>query len=237
MTFRSLTKAMLASALLMATSLVFSQDDSDTGGGETTPNETRPHDNILIGVPGGVGHESAVTSTRDPGDVDLIIDISGFNSWDEFGAAVNELSAANIGGDSIMTGIGWDVTITTVGASWLSEANLIFSTPASPGVFITPGAADGAPGSMSYSSGGIIDLSENMIPDIPAVNGSIDMEWYEGFDDVAGAIDATWDAGTVTVRYTPGITVPTLGEYGMLAMILTLVGLGLYQIRKRKALA
>ncbi len=56
--------------------------------------------------------------------MDLIFDISGFNSWDDLGAAVNELADADIGLMSVMTGIGWDVTLTTVGASWLSEADL-----------------------------------------------------------------------------------------------------------------
>jgi hypothetical protein len=229
-----MTKATLALAVLMATSMAFSQDDRDEGG--STPGETRPYSDRVIGTPGGTSTASPVIGTRDPGDVDLIIDITGANSWDALGAPVNETDSADIGTGGIMTGIGWDVTITTVGASWLSEAECIFSTIDSPGVFITPGAADGAPGTGSYSSGGVIDLSDNGIPDIPAVNGTIDMEFYESFDDVANAIDATWDSGTLTVRYTPGISVPTLGEYGMLAMILTLVGLGLYQIRRRKAL-
>lgn len=58
-----------------------------------------------------------------------------------------------------LTGIGWDVDVSTVGNSWLSEATVYFDNDTlSDGVFLTPGFNDSFSGSSTYSSGGIVDL-------------------------------------------------------------------------------
>jgi hypothetical protein len=83
-------------------------------------------------------------------------DISGAQSWDAYAAATNEVhvldAAALIGLPSgtpvTMNGIGWDVTIETVGGSYLSEARMYFDDNIAPdgtGLFLTPGVNDGSP--------------------------------------------------------------------------------------------
>jgi len=122
------------------------------------------------------------------------VDISGVQSWDSFGSPNNTVLTNDSGGmGSVMTGIGWDVTIATIGASWLSEPVIYFdgSDQDGSGLFLTPGAADGFPGTASYSSGGIVDLTDNGIPDVPVLaDGLIHMEFFESFDDVSNAADA-----------------------------------------------
>lgn len=137
----------------------------------------------------------------------ITVDISGINSWDLAGATVNETLAVAIGGDFQVVGIGWDVTLQTVGASWLSEAVIGFENA----VNLSVGIVDDTPGTMSYSSGGILDLTS--IDDgaggtldlsfFSGADGNIDIEFFESFDDVAGAIDATFLQGSLQIQYVP----------------------------------
>jgi hypothetical protein len=75
-------------------------------------------------------------------------------------------------------------------------------------VFLRPGAGDNFAGTESYSSGGIIDLSDNGIADIVLSDGIVDLEFYESFDDAANAIDGQWVRGTLTLEYEGGDVVP-----------------------------
>lgn len=135
----------------------------------------------------------------------IVIDhcITGAQSWDAYAAATNEVhvldAAALIGLPSgtpvTMNGIGWDVTIETVGGSWLSEARMYFDDNIAPdgtGLFLTPGVNDGFPGLATYASGGIVDLSDNGIANIALPDGLLRLEFYEGFDDAAGQVDANY---------------------------------------------
>ena len=88
------------------------------------------------------------------------------------------------------------MTLTTVGASWLSEAQISFQGD----VFLTVGADD-FPGSGSYSSGGVILLADVGIPNIGIVDGSMPIEFFEGFDDVPDAVDAIYTDGELTIEY------------------------------------
>jgi len=128
--------------------------------------------------------------------------------WDLQGDSSNQILLIDvnaelggvIGGAASMTGIGWDVTTSTVGASWLSEAVFYFDDNINPdgtGLFLTPGSADGFPGTASYSNP-IIDLTDNGISDIALADGILRLELYDSFDDVSDAIDA-FNSGTLTV--------------------------------------
>lgn len=121
-------------------------------------------------------------------------------SWDAQDDPDNVIASCVSGGS--ITGFEWtNVTIETVGASWLSEATLLFSdTGVTNGINLTIGNGDDMAGTMTYSSGGIIDLTDNALPDItPGMDGNFIMQIYESFDDTADAIDANFTAGTVTV--------------------------------------
>lgn len=155
-------------------------------------------------------------------------DVGGIESWDLVGDSSNTVIefdlAAALGlasGTSIaFNGIGWDVTISTVGASWLSEARIYFDDNISPdlvGLFLSPGIADGTPGTGSYSSGGILKLADAGIDDVVLPNGILRMEFNESFDDVADAVDAIW-SGTLTLQAIPAPgTLALLGLGGFAA--------------------
>jgi hypothetical protein len=127
-----------------------------------------------------------------------------------------------------MTGIGWDVCLTTVGGSWMSEARFYFdgSDHDFSGLFLTPFFANSAPGSGCTTSGGTIDLTDNGIPDIPILaDGNLYIQLFEGFDDVADAVDADWDApSSLSIVYTPPVAVPTVGQWGLIVLGVALLG-------------
>ena len=118
--------------------------------------------------------------------------------------------------DAFVTGIGWDVSITTEDPSWLSEASYDLNGE----IFLSPGAGEDNPGSNSYSSGGILDLGDNALPDILAAGGILNIEFFDSFDDFAGAIDA-FSSGSLTFAVDYKVPAPAglavLGLGGLVA--------------------
>jgi len=145
----------------------------------------------------------------------LTLDISGFNSWDLQGAAVNETLSAFIGVGAMVTGISWDVNLSTFNGSWASEAILGFEGQ----INLTPGIGDdfqvtGA----NYNSGGVVDLSDAGVPNITVgPDGILDIEFFESFDDVAGEVDGTWLAGSSVTIVGQNI-VPAPGALAVLGL-------------------
>ncbi len=149
------------------------------------------------------------------------VNLGGSNSWDLQGSSFNEILSSAIGAGSQVTAIGWDnVTISTVGASWISEASVNFEDA----VFLTFGPSETFPGTATYSSGGLVDLV-GLGLDFTVADGSLTMELFDSFDDVSGAIDANYLSGTLTISYIP-VPAPSA---------LALVGLGgLVATRRRR---
>ena len=186
-------------------------------------------------------------TVADPPDVEGVpdsmiqLDITGVESWDVLDDPDNVVFAEVLGAGAIMTGIGWDVTITTVGASWLSEARSYFdgSDQDGMGLFLTPGVGDNMSGSATYSSGGIIDLTDNAIPNIPVLaDETLYVQFYESFDDVANSVDANYDPTStfdiVGIGFvTPGsFPIPTLSTVGLIALLTALAGVGVFLLRR-----
>jgi hypothetical protein len=129
---------------------------------------------------------------------------------------LNALLGGAAGADAFVTGIGWDVTVTTTDPSWLSEATYNFNGE----IFVTPGIGEDVPGTNSYSSGGILDLGDNALPDILAAGGILTIEFFDSFDDFADAIDG-FSSGTLTLAVDYKVPAPAglavLGLGGLVA--------------------
>ena len=147
----------------------------------------------------------------------LVLDIGGFNSWDAQGSAFNEVLTHDFGQAVTITGIGWDVNIDTTGFSWLSESLFSIGDSAlTPDLIVNPGAGSDFPGSGVYTSGGIRAADNSGTPITIAVPDTVmEIEFFENFDDQAGAIDSTFGAGsTITIQY----TIPTPGALALLGI-------------------
>lgn len=146
--------------------------------------------------------------------ITLTIDISGIQHNDAQGSLANTVLQVALAAGAEVTGLGWDVTLTTIGNSWASEAVLNFEEQ----IFLTPGVNDGAPVSnMNYSSGGILDLTDAGLPNITlSADGVLDIEFFDSFVDNGGTGDAVWEAGSVI--YIAAKNVPTPGSLAVLGL-------------------
>lgn len=229
---------LLASAL--ATLAATTQAQKGAGNAvlmEHTPSTgtpTVPADNNDLRVVG----PTIISQTQNLGSTTLVLDINGEQSWDSLDAAANTVLAVPLGAGASMTGIGWDVNVTTVGGSWLSEARFYFdgSDHDFSGLFLAPGIGNNFGGSGSFSSGGILDLTDNGIPDIPILgDGNLYVQLYESFDDAAGAVDADYTAGSsLTIVYDGGgPVIPTVSEWGLIVLTALLLAGGAFLIVRR----
>ena len=155
------------------------------------------------------------------------VDVEGVESWDEFGSPNNTVlqidMAARIGAPPgthlIVTGSGWDVTITPFGDSFYEEADMAIIGS---DLVLTPGLGDFFSGSgipRAYSSDGIIDFTDNGLDDVWLPDGILTLEFYEFFDDVPNEVDAIW-GGTVTFK----VVIPIPAAAWLFASALGLLG-------------
>lgn len=148
---------------------------------------------------------------------DFLEDLSGNPGFNDI--RVIDLAAAlgyGSGSPVTLTGIAWQVTIETVGASWLSEARAYFDDNVAPdlsGLFLAPGAGNNAPGVGTFTQGTILKLADAGIPDIFLPDGKLRLEFYESYDDVVGAIDALWLNSTFVFQ-----AIPTPGALALFGM-------------------
>lgn len=180
----------------------------------------------------------------------LNVDVGGATFYDASLSPANTILTYALGDGSSMTGIGWDVTLETIGASWASEAVMYFdgADQDGSGLFLTVGVGDTAPtppGGTFYSSGGIIDLTDNAIPDIPILADELlYIELFESFVDNGGTGDSMFLAGsTLDIAGIEGpnggwgggapiIEVPTASTVGLIVLFLGIAALGVFVIRR-----
>lgn len=133
----------------------------------------------------------------------LVVDVTGIQSWGLQGNAGNTVLTYNVGAGATVTSIGFNVNLTAISPSWLSEISMKFTDSIGNGVIFNPGGSD-VQGTASYS--GYYALSDfNLVFQVGA-DGILRLEFYESFDDFAG-VDGSWNFGTLTFGITPAAVV------------------------------
>jgi hypothetical protein len=102
----------------------------------------------------------------------------------------------DVGANSVVTSIAYDVTLTADSPSWLADMVVGFeNSKQTDGVFFTPGIEEWFPGIMSYL--GFADLALLGLAFEVGVDGILRLEFFEDWDDLVG-VDGQWDFGTIT---------------------------------------
>lgn len=128
---------------------------------------------------------------------------SGWYSYDHLDGRKNVVIVINLNAISGMAsgapveidGIGWDLNVTTIGPSWLSEAALDFDNGS---LTLIPGAGVDASGEQFFSSGGVLFLADLGLANIFLQDGLLTLQFFETFDDTPLELDAIL-SGTVTL--------------------------------------
>ena len=143
----------------------------------------------------------------------MVLDVSGMQFNDAAGSPLNQIMSVLIGVGAEVTAIAWDVNLTSIGASWASEAVMGFE-----GQINLTVSGDGAPVTNMNYAGGPVDLSDNGLPNITVgADGILDIEFFESFVDNGGTGDNFFETGsTVTIFGTN--FVPTPGSLAVLGL-------------------
>jgi PEP-CTERM motif len=153
--------------------------------------------------------------------VDFLFDVTGILSNDGFDDALNEVFNLNVGPNTRVVGIGWNVTLFADSPSWLSELAVGFGSSSVNVVNLRPGIDDEESGTKAYSSGGVLDLVGLSLDFSVGADGKLKLQFFETFDDYADDFDGRWEAGALTIRTMP---IPEPATYGMMALGLFAVG-------------
>lgn len=129
----------------------------------------------------------------------LVVDVTGIQSWGLQGSAGNTVLTYNVGAGATVTSIGYNVNITAISPSWLSEISVKFTDSIGNGVQLKPSAND-VQGTASYS--GYFELSDFDLDLQVGADGILRLEFYESFNDYLG-VDGSWNFGTLTFGITP----------------------------------
>lgn len=126
----------------------------------------------------------------------VTFDVTGIQSHGLYGDPDNTVVLLDVGANSVVTSIAYDVTLTADSPSWLADMVVGFeNSKQTDGVFFTPGIEEWFPGTMSYS--GFADLALLGLAFEVGVDGILRLEFFEDWDDLVG-VDGQWDFGTIT---------------------------------------
>lgn len=139
--------------------------------------------------------------------LDLTIDVGGTDSFDTLGSASNVVRSVDIAaafpgyGTYRLVGIGWSLNLTAISPSWLSDMNIsIARSDLGDSVQLRAAAFDDMPGSGLYTSD-VQDLIGLGLDYELAADNRVRLEFYELFDDRAGA-DGSYDRpSSITLRF------------------------------------
>lgn len=161
---------------------------------------------------------------------DFVVDFSNLYSTGLKGDSDNTTLSFALGAGTRITGFSWDVEVTTLGDSWLSEVTLEFTNHFGVGVQFSPAMEAYASG--TQASIGSIDLVNAGQSFVLGADGRLTLEFYDSYDDIASAPDARWNRGTLSFQISP---VPEPASYGMLGLGLAAIGLASQRRRRRNA--
>ena len=139
----------------------------------------------------------------------LVIDVSGIESWEFQGDALNTILNVMVGSNATITNIAWDVNLTTLGLSWAEENTMGFFGD-SEQVFAGVGV-DAVTTNVNFAGSQSSSI-------VLGVDGMLDIEFYETeWNDNTAAVDGFYEANS-SITLTGTGFVPTPGSLAVLGL-------------------
>ena len=159
----------------------------------------------------------------------LVVDLAGTPSIDTLNDALNIRSVLDVAPGALVDSLSYQLTLATVGESWLSEATVLITNSAGIGITLRPGYNLDTEGNASFSGSaslGALNMAFNA-----GADGKLHFQFFESYDDFSGSVDAVFTAGSITLG---GIAVTPVAEPAS-AGLLALGLLGMAALRRFKA--
>ncbi|WP_137172806.1 PEP-CTERM sorting domain-containing protein [Massilia sp. HP4] len=132
----------------------------------------------------------------------IVVDVTGIQSYSELDDPGNTVISLDVGANSMVTSVTFDVNVTAFRPSWQSEIGLVFETSKlTESVTFYPGALVNESGTDNYT--GVYDLVAANLDFAVGVDGILRLEFFDFFDDIIGAADGVWNFGTITFNVEP----------------------------------
>ncbi|WP_137175409.1 PEP-CTERM sorting domain-containing protein [Massilia sp. HP4] len=136
----------------------------------------------------------------------VTVDLETIPSYGELGDFDNFVGYIDVGANSTITSIGFDVNLTAFGPSWLSELRVAIERSDLLAGVLMP--VSGVSGSGTGSFSGFYDLVALGFDFQIGADGLLRFEFYESFDDFFGA-DGIWNFGTFYIGVDTAEAPPT----------------------------
>jgi hypothetical protein len=148
-------------------------------------------------------------------------DVAGVESRNTFGSAENPVYLLQLAPFAEVTGIHFDVSLTSFGPSWLSELGVFFTdTDVGFGAGSFPGFGNDFNGTQRFAGFG--DLVAQGLNFRVGADGLLRLEFADLSDDPEVNPDGRWNAGNLTFDVS---AVPEPASYGLMALgLLALLG-------------
>lgn len=126
----------------------------------------------------------------------VTVDFSDIPSYGYLGDSDNFVGFIDVGANSHITSIAFDVNLTATSPSWLADMVVAFErTDFLAGLYLTPAFDVPSAGTGSYSGFG--DLVALGLDFTVGEDGLLRVEFFENWDDLFG-VDGTWNFGSFT---------------------------------------
>ncbi|MDT8999087.1 PEP-CTERM sorting domain-containing protein [Paucibacter sp. APW11] len=170
---------------------------------------------LALGTACLIAQASTGTSTNT-----LNVDVSHIASQGLLGASGNTVLSLNLGANTQINSLDWDVTLQAFAPSWLSELQVtLSSSDSSSAVSLAPGFGVDQAGSQHFS--GHIDLTEQGLNFSVGTDGVLRLEFSERSADGLSP-DGLWQSGRLSLGLAPAVPEPA--SYGLMALGLLAVG-------------